>query len=203
METRARRTPPLTLGSTFRSIRRHGISAIINECIISPVLSMTSVMVALAAMLVCLAIMVFADKDWKKTNHQSIVAAISFLLALQVANTGLSAINSGVATLFVCLAEGMRSSPCIFSLACESDAQYVNFAFSLIYTLQIPRPLRAPNDPCTTRLASFTPKLATARLFWLEWSVRAPWVQRARISTKSLPLNGQNTMTWGSPLHQD
>ncbi|CAD6499972.1 BgTH12-04077 [Blumeria graminis f. sp. triticale] len=91
--------------ATWKMIKDRGVDVLINECLINPVLTMGAVFVAYTTSLFAIIYLNFATtKSQNERDFSSIVMAFSFLIGLQIANTFLVPIKSGVATLFVAIA---------------------------------------------------------------------------------------------------
>jgi hypothetical protein len=91
---------------TWHLVKTRGIDAIINDSLIANVLSAGSVFIAyITALLAYLYLKYTAPAYNVGGGYTPIVMAISFLVGLQIGNTAVQAIASGVATLFVCTAE--------------------------------------------------------------------------------------------------
>src|SRR6187402_2695967 len=79
-------------------MKDRGIDALVNECLINPVLTMGAVFVAY----LCFS---FTKPDYNEGNaFTAVIMAFAFLIGLQIANIFLVPIKSGVATFFVAMA---------------------------------------------------------------------------------------------------
>ncbi|CCU76989.1 DUF580 domain protein Pns1 [Blumeria hordei DH14] len=91
--------------ATWKMIKDRGVDVLINECLINPVLTMGAVFVAYTTSLFAIIYLNFATtKSQNERDYSSLIMAFSFLIGLQIANTFLVPIKSGVATLFVAIA---------------------------------------------------------------------------------------------------
>lgn len=86
-------------------MKDRGIDALVNECLINPVLSMGAVFVAYLCSLLAYLYLTFTKPEYNEGNaFTAVVMAFAFLIGLQIANIFLVPIKSGVATLFVAMA---------------------------------------------------------------------------------------------------
>lgn len=86
-------------------IKQRGIDALVNECLIGPVLSMGATFVAYACALLSFLYLVFTDPAYNKDGtYTPVVVAISFLVGLQICNIFTTPISSGIDTIFVAMA---------------------------------------------------------------------------------------------------
>ncbi|OBT88202.1 hypothetical protein VE02_02444 [Pseudogymnoascus sp. 03VT05] len=89
--------------STWHMMKDRGIDALVNECLINPVLSMGSVFVGYVCVLMSYLYLRYGNVV-VDTNYYAVIMAYSFLVGLQICNVFLVPIKSGVATLFVAMA---------------------------------------------------------------------------------------------------
>jgi hypothetical protein len=90
---------------TWKMIKQRGIDALVNECLIGPVLSMGATFVAYACALLSFLYLVFTDPAYNKDGtYTPVVVAISFLVGLQICNIFTTPIGSGIDTIFVAMA---------------------------------------------------------------------------------------------------
>ncbi|KAI9799464.1 MAG: putative choline transporter, neither null mutation nor overexpression affects choline transport [Piccolia ochrophora] len=86
-------------------MRNRGIDALVNDCLIDPVLTMGALFIAyLCAFLAYLYLSFTAPAYNSGGTFTPVVMAFSFLLGLQIANVFLTPLKSGTATLFVAMA---------------------------------------------------------------------------------------------------
>lgn len=85
-------------------MRNRGVDALINECLINPVLTMGSVFVAYLCALLAYLYIRLDDSVLHGGNYTAAVMAFAFLIGLQVCNVFLVPIKSGTSTLFVGMA---------------------------------------------------------------------------------------------------
>lgn len=91
--------------ATWKMIKDRGVDAIVNECLINPVLTMGAVFVAYASSLFAFLYLQFTRPSYNDGNSFTIVVmAFAFIIGLQIANVFLVPIKSGVATFFVAMA---------------------------------------------------------------------------------------------------
>jgi hypothetical protein len=86
-------------------IKDRGIDALINECLIGPVLGMGATFVGYACALLAYVYMVFTAPAYNTTGgFTPVVVAFAFLIGLQICNIFTTPISSGVDTIFVAAA---------------------------------------------------------------------------------------------------
>ncbi|KHJ35320.1 putative protein pns1 [Erysiphe necator] len=91
--------------ATWKMMIDRGVDAIVNECLINPVLTMGAVFVAYLSSLFAFLYLQFTRPSYNDGNAFTIVVmAFAFLIGLQIANVFLVPIKSGVATFFVAMA---------------------------------------------------------------------------------------------------
>lgn len=91
--------------ATWRMMKDRGVDALVNECLINPVLTMGAVFVAYACSLLAYCYIIFTAPAYNSTGgYTPIVMAFSFVIGLQIANIFLVPIKSGVSTFFVAMA---------------------------------------------------------------------------------------------------
>ena len=91
--------------ATWQMIKDRGFDALINECLINPVLTMGAVFVAYVCTFLAYLYLKFTSPAYNATgSFYTPVMAFAFLIGLQVANIFLVPIKSGVATVFVAMA---------------------------------------------------------------------------------------------------
>ncbi|KAH9904381.1 DUF580-domain-containing protein [Xylariomycetidae sp. FL2044] len=90
---------------TWNMIKQRGIDALINECLIGPVLSMGATFVAYACALMAYLYMVFTNPSYNQDgSYTPVVVAFAFLIGLQICNIFTTPISSGIDTIFVATA---------------------------------------------------------------------------------------------------
>ncbi|KAK3370008.1 plasma-membrane choline transporter-domain-containing protein [Podospora didyma] len=87
---------------TWTMIKDRGIDALINECLIGPVLSMGATFVAYACALLSYLYLVFTEPAYNSTGaYTPVVVAFAFLIGLQICNVFTTPLGSGIDTIFV------------------------------------------------------------------------------------------------------
>jgi Plasma-membrane choline transporter len=90
---------------TWKMMKDRGIDALVNECLINPVLTMGAILVAYICAFLAYLYLEFTKPAYNTTgSFTPVVMAFAFLVGLQIANIFLVPIKSGVATLFVAIA---------------------------------------------------------------------------------------------------
>ncbi|CZR62558.1 probable protein PNS1 [Phialocephala subalpina] len=91
--------------ATWTMMKDRGVDALVNECLISPVLTMGAVFVAYLSSFLAYLYLSFTKPDYNEGNaFTAVVMAFAFLIGLQIANIFLVPIKSGVSTFFVAMA---------------------------------------------------------------------------------------------------
>jgi len=86
-------------------MRDRGIDALVNECLINPVLTMGAVAIAYLTSFLAYLYVTFTNPSYNQGNaFTAVIMAFAFLIGLQIANVFLVPIKSGVATFFVAMA---------------------------------------------------------------------------------------------------
>lgn len=86
-------------------MRDRGVDALVNECLINPVLTMGAVFIAYLTSLLAYLYLEFTNPSYNSTgSFTPVVMAFAFLVGLQICNVFLVPIKSGVATFFVAMA---------------------------------------------------------------------------------------------------
>lgn len=86
-------------------MKDRGIDALVNECLIGPVLSMGATFVAYACALLSYVYMVWTHPLYNSTGaYTPVVVAFSFLIGLQICNVFTTPLSSGIDTIFVAAA---------------------------------------------------------------------------------------------------
>ncbi|KAI1866373.1 uncharacterized protein JN550_007761 [Neoarthrinium moseri] len=90
---------------TWNMIKQRGIDALINECLIGPVLSMGATFVGYACALMAYLYLVFTHPAYNADgSFTPVVVAFAFLIGLQICNIFTTPISSGIDTIFVATA---------------------------------------------------------------------------------------------------
>ncbi|KAK5012829.1 plasma-membrane choline transporter-domain-containing protein [Cryomyces antarcticus] len=90
---------------TWRVIKDRGIDALVNECLIGPVLTMGATFIAYACALLAYLYLIFTSPAYNSGGaFTPVVVAFAFLIGLQICNIFTTPIASGVDTLFVAMA---------------------------------------------------------------------------------------------------
>ena len=86
-------------------MKNRGIDALVNECLINPVLTMGAVFVAYACSFLAYLYIEFTKPAYNSDGgFTPVVMAFSFVIGLQISNIFLVPIKSGVSTFFVAVA---------------------------------------------------------------------------------------------------
>ena len=86
-------------------IKERGVDALVNECLIGPVLSMGSTFIGYACALLAYLYLIFTSPEYNKDGaYTAVVVAFAFLIGLQVANIFTTPLSSGIDTIFVAMA---------------------------------------------------------------------------------------------------
>ncbi|PHH64759.1 hypothetical protein CDD81_4021 [Ophiocordyceps australis] len=87
---------------TWHMIRDRGIDALVNECLIGPVLSFGSMFVAFACALLSYLYLEFTKPAYNSDgNFTAVIMAFSFLIGFQIALIFTTPLSSGIDTIFV------------------------------------------------------------------------------------------------------
>ncbi|CAJ2508866.1 Uu.00g138920.m01.CDS01 [Anthostomella pinea] len=90
---------------TWKMIKQRGIDALINECLIGPVLSFGSTFVGYACALLAYLYLSFTHPAYNSDgSYTPVVVAFAFLIGLQICNVVTVPISSGIDTIFVAMA---------------------------------------------------------------------------------------------------
>ncbi|KAJ0331508.1 hypothetical protein COL922a_011813 [Colletotrichum nupharicola] len=90
---------------TWKMIKDRGIDALVNECLIGPVLSFGAVFIGYACAFLAYLYMVFTHPAYNLTGaYTPVVVAFAFLIGMQIANVFTTPISSGIDTIFVAAA---------------------------------------------------------------------------------------------------
>lgn len=104
----------------YRMIKDRGIDALINECLIGPVLTMGATAIGYICALLAYLYLVFTDPTYNSNGEFTVViVAFAFLVGLQIANIFTTPLSSGIDTIFVAAAWDpevlMREHPELYS----------------------------------------------------------------------------------------
>ena len=90
---------------TFAMMRDRGIDALVNDCLIGPVLTMGSVFVSFACALLAFLFLEFTSPQYNSNgDYTPVFMAFAFLIGLQMCQTFTTPIGAGADTLFVAMA---------------------------------------------------------------------------------------------------
>ncbi|KAF1843389.1 DUF580-domain-containing protein [Cucurbitaria berberidis CBS 394.84] len=91
--------------ATWKMIKDRGIDALVNECLIGPVLSMGSTFIAYACALLAYLYLIFTSPAYNSDGgYTPVVVAFAFLIGLQICNIFTTPLSSGLDTIFVAMA---------------------------------------------------------------------------------------------------
>jgi len=86
-------------------IKDRGIDALVNECLIGPVLTMGATFVAYACALCAYVFLKITDPAYNRDGgFTPVVVAFAFLIGLQICNIFTTPLSSGIDTIFVAAA---------------------------------------------------------------------------------------------------
>ncbi|RYP10375.1 hypothetical protein DL764_000709 [Monosporascus ibericus] len=87
---------------TWKMIKDRGIDALVNECLIGPVLSFGAIFVGYACALLGYLYVTFTDPAYNRAgDYTPVIVAFSFLIGLQICNIFTTPLSSGIDTIFV------------------------------------------------------------------------------------------------------
>ncbi|KAF4308216.1 putative protein pns1 protein [Botryosphaeria dothidea] len=90
---------------TWKMIKDRGIDALVNECLIGPVLSMGATFIAYACALLAYLYLIFTSPAYNQDgSYTPVVVAFAFLIGLQICNIFTTPLSSGIDTIFVACA---------------------------------------------------------------------------------------------------
>ncbi|OCK91443.1 uncharacterized protein K441DRAFT_688917 [Cenococcum geophilum 1.58] len=100
-------------------IGNRGIDALVNECLIGPVLTMGATFIAYVCALLAYLYLIFTSPAYNSSDtYTLVVVAFAFLIGLQICNIFTTPIDSGIDTIFVASAwdpeELMRDHPDLY-----------------------------------------------------------------------------------------
>ncbi|KAG9244898.1 putative DUF580 domain protein Pns1 [Calycina marina] len=91
--------------ATWHMMKDRGVDALVNGCLINPVLTMGAVFVAYVCSFLAYLYITFTNPEYNSTgSYTPVVMAFAFLIGLQICNIFMVPIKSGVATFFVAMA---------------------------------------------------------------------------------------------------
>lgn len=100
-------------------MKDRGIDALVNDCLISPVITMGSTFVAYICTLLAFLYLEFTKPAYNQGGtFTPVVMAFSFLIGLQVCQIFMTPIGSGVDTIFVAAAWDPQVLVCVNFLYC-------------------------------------------------------------------------------------
>ncbi|RYP35968.1 hypothetical protein DL766_002238 [Monosporascus sp. MC13-8B] len=87
---------------TWKMIKDRGIDALVNECLIGPVLSFGAIFVGYACALLGYVYVTFTNPAYNRGgDYTPVIIAFSFLIGLQICNIFTTPLSSGIDTIFV------------------------------------------------------------------------------------------------------
>ncbi|PNS16350.1 Protein pns1 [Sphaceloma murrayae] len=90
---------------TWHLIKDRGIDALVNECLIGPVLTMGATFVGYACALLAYLYLVFTNPEYNRDGgFTPVVVAFAFVIGLQICQIFVTPISSGIDTIFVAAA---------------------------------------------------------------------------------------------------
>lgn len=90
---------------TWKMMKDRGIDALVNDCLVGPVLTMGSIFVAYLCALLAYLYLEFTNPGYNSGGtFTPVIMAFAFLIGLQICQTFLMPISSGVDTVFVAMA---------------------------------------------------------------------------------------------------
>ncbi|PSK33931.1 Protein pns1 [Elsinoe australis] len=90
---------------TWSLIKDRGIDALVNECLIGPVLTMGATFVGYACALLAYLYLIFTNPEYNRDGgFTPVVVAFAFLIGLQICQIFVTPISSGIDTIFVAAA---------------------------------------------------------------------------------------------------
>jgi hypothetical protein len=89
----------------YRMIKDRGIDALVNECLIGPVLSMGAFFVAYTCAFLAYLYLIFTSPAYNQDGaYTPVVVAFAFLIGLQICQIFTTPLSSGIDTIFVAMA---------------------------------------------------------------------------------------------------
>jgi hypothetical protein len=90
---------------TWTMIKTRGIDALVNECLVGPVLTMGATFIAYFCALLAYLYLLFTKPEYNSNgSYTPVVVAFAFLIGLQICNIFTTPIASGIDTIFVAAA---------------------------------------------------------------------------------------------------
>ncbi|KAF2002207.1 DUF580-domain-containing protein [Amniculicola lignicola CBS 123094] len=90
---------------TWKMIKDRGIDALVNECLIGPVLTMGATFIAYACALVAYCYLLYTEPAYNSTGtYTPVIVAFAFLIGLQICHIFTTPLGSGIDTVFVAMA---------------------------------------------------------------------------------------------------
>ncbi|KAK7427202.1 pH nine-sensitive protein 1 [Neonectria magnoliae] len=87
---------------TWKMIKDRGIDALVNECLIGPVLSFGAMFIGYVCALLAYLYLLFTDPAYNSDGaYTAVVMAFAFLIGFQIANVFTTPLSSGIDTIFV------------------------------------------------------------------------------------------------------
>jgi hypothetical protein len=85
-----------------RMIKNRGIDALVNECLIGPVLTMGATFIGYTCALLAYLYLIFTSPAYNKDgSFTAVVVAFAFLIGLQICQIFTTPLSSGIDTIFV------------------------------------------------------------------------------------------------------
>ncbi|KAF2475761.1 DUF580-domain-containing protein [Lindgomyces ingoldianus] len=90
---------------TWKMIKDRGIDALVNECLVGPVLTMGATFIAYTCALLAYLYLIFTSPAYNQDgSYTPVVVAFAFLIGLQICNIFTTPLSSGIDTIFVAMA---------------------------------------------------------------------------------------------------
>ncbi|ORY11336.1 plasma-membrane choline transporter-domain-containing protein [Clohesyomyces aquaticus] len=90
---------------TWKMIKDRGIDALVNECLIGPVLTMGATFIGYSCALLAYLYLIFTSPAYNENGaYTPVVVAFAFLIGLQICNIFTTPLSSGIDTIFVAMA---------------------------------------------------------------------------------------------------
>ncbi|KAF2111104.1 duf580 domain-containing protein [Lophiotrema nucula] len=90
---------------TWKMIKDRGIDALVNECLIGPVLSMGATFIGYTCALLAYLYLIFTSPAYNQDGaYTPVVVAFAFLIGLQICHIFTTPLSSGIDTIFVAMA---------------------------------------------------------------------------------------------------
>lgn len=86
-------------------IKNRGIDALVNDCLVGPVLSMGATFVAYACSFLAYLYLIYTDPAYNRNgDYTPVVVAFAFLIGMQICHVFTTPLGSGIDTIFVAAA---------------------------------------------------------------------------------------------------